>query len=152
MRVKLFEATVLCPWTADQCAQTLCICLRWMGEAVWGGWQPQPQPLLNDIVLTTQVTKNSKIWPKFCGYNCVWLLPYAHGQHVNVLKHFVYVSDGYRNQFAMAVSLNHDLMTSFWLHKWPRSPKSELSRCGHNCVWLLTHAHGQHINVLKNFA
>jgi hypothetical protein len=34
VRVKLFEATVLCPWTADQCAQTLCVCLRWMGEAV----------------------------------------------------------------------------------------------------------------------
>jgi hypothetical protein len=26
-----------------------------------------------------------------CEYNCVRLLPYAHGQHINVLKHFVFV-------------------------------------------------------------
>ena len=47
------------------------------------------------------------------GYNCVRLPMYSHGQHINVLKHFVYVSHGYRKQFEVAVSLNHDVITSF---------------------------------------
>jgi hypothetical protein len=32
--VYLFEATAICPWTAYQCAQTLCKCLMCMWEAV----------------------------------------------------------------------------------------------------------------------
>ena len=45
--------------------------------------------------------------------NCVRLLPYASGQHINELKHCVYVKYGCRKQFEIAVSLNHDVMTSF---------------------------------------
>ncbi len=42
-----------------------------MGEAVWGGCQPQPWP--NDIILTPQVTQNPNIWPKYCGdVNPAW--------------------------------------------------------------------------------
>jgi len=41
------------------------------------------------------------------------MLLYAYGQHINVLKHFVYVLNGCRKQFEVAVSLNHDKMTSF---------------------------------------
>ncbi len=40
--VKLCKADTVCPWTEYQCAQTLCIHLIWMWEAVWGGGQPQP--------------------------------------------------------------------------------------------------------------
>ncbi len=58
------------------------------------------------------------------------LLPYAHGQHMNVLKHFVYVYCECRKQFEEAVSLNHDIMTSFWLHKWPKTPKYDPSSVG----------------------
>ncbi len=57
--------------------------------------------------------------------NCVRLLPYAYGQHINVFKHFVYIQYRCRKQFEVAVSLNHDVMTLFQLHKWPRTPKSE---------------------------
>jgi hypothetical protein len=32
----------------------------WMGEAVWGGCQPQQWH--NDIILTPQVTQSPKIW------------------------------------------------------------------------------------------
>jgi hypothetical protein len=60
-----------------------------MGEAVWGG--SQPQTWHSDIILTPQVTQNPKIWANYCVYNCVRLLPYAYGQHINVLKHFLYV-------------------------------------------------------------
>ncbi len=45
----------LCPWTAYEGGQTLCICLIWLWEAVWGGCQPQPWS--NDIILTPQVTQ-----------------------------------------------------------------------------------------------
>ncbi len=37
----------------------------------------------------------------------------AYGQHVNVLKHFVNIKDGWGKQFELAVSLKHDIMTSF---------------------------------------
>ncbi len=32
----------ICLQKAFECAQTLCICLIWMWEAVYGGCQPQP--------------------------------------------------------------------------------------------------------------
>ncbi len=56
--VWLFEATDICPWTAYQSAQTLCICLMCMWEAVWFGCELQPWH--NDIILTPQVTQNPK--------------------------------------------------------------------------------------------
>jgi hypothetical protein len=62
--------------------------------------------------LTPQVTQNTKIRAKECGYDCLRLLLYAHRQHMNVLKQFVYVSCGCRKQFELAVSLNHDIITS----------------------------------------
>jgi hypothetical protein len=34
MLVYLFNAAIICLWTAYQCAQTFCICLIWMWEAV----------------------------------------------------------------------------------------------------------------------
>jgi hypothetical protein len=50
---------------------------------------------------------------------------------------------------------DHDVLTSFWLHKWPRTPKSEPTRMDSNCLRrLLLYANGQHINdinVLKHF-
>ncbi len=57
-----------------------------MWEAIWVSCQPQPWR--NDIILTPQVTQNPRIWAKKCGYNYLRLLTYAHGQHINVLKHF----------------------------------------------------------------
>ncbi len=58
-------ATSMCPWAAYQCDQTLCICLIWMQEAVWGGCQPQPWR--NDIMLSPQVTQNPKSEPRSVG-------------------------------------------------------------------------------------
>ncbi len=99
-----------------------------MWEAVWGGCQPQPWH--NHIILTSQVTQSPKIWAKSGGNNCVRLILYAYEQHINVLKHFVYVWYGGGKQFEVAISLNHDIMTSIRLHKWPKTPKSEPSRVG----------------------
>jgi hypothetical protein len=43
----------------------------------------------------------------------VEVLPYAHEQHISVLKHIVHVECGCGKQFEEAVSLNNDIMTSF---------------------------------------
>jgi hypothetical protein len=61
--------------------------------------------LATTIILTPQVKKNPV---KLFEATAI-----AHGQHINVLKHFVYVKCEYRNQIDLAVSLNHDIMTSF---------------------------------------
>ncbi len=47
---------------------------------------------------------------------------------------FAYVCYGCRKQFELASSLNHEVMTSFWLHKWPRTSKSDPSKVG-MIVW-----------------
>ncbi len=63
----------------------------------------------------------------------VWLCKAAdicHGQHIKALKHFVYVKYGCLKQFEVAVSLNHDIITSCRLYKLPRTPKYEPSRVG----------------------
>ena len=109
--VWLCKAATVFPWTEYQCAQTLCIHLIWMKEAVWGGCQSQSGR--TDNILTPQVTQSPR------GYNCVRLLSYAHGQHINMLKHFVCFKYRCKKQFEVAISLNHDLLTSFWLHKLP---------------------------------
>ncbi len=57
--VWMFKASAVCPWTAYQCAQTHCMLLVWMQEAVWGG--SQPQQWYYTIILTPQVTTNPKI-------------------------------------------------------------------------------------------
>ena len=114
----------------------------------WGGCHLQPWHN-NDIILTPQVTQYPKIRPKYSDI-CVRFLPYAHGLHINVLKHLLYVSDGCGKQIEEDVSLNHDITASFWLHKWPSTPKSEPSSVD-NCVRLLPHTHRQPINALKHF-
>ena len=94
-------------------------------------WRPnQSNELRHHQSWFSDVGQNPKIWAKLCGYNCRRLLPYAYGQHINVLKHIVYVQDRCRKQFELAVSLNHDAMTSFWLHMWTRTQKSEPSSVG----------------------
>jgi hypothetical protein len=47
---------------------------------------------------------------KILGHNCVRLPPYAYEQHMNVLKHSVYVQYGHGKQFVVAVSHHHDIM------------------------------------------
>ncbi len=44
------------------------------------------------------------------GHNCVRLPPYAYEQHMNVLKHSVYIQYGCGKQFEVDVSHHHDIM------------------------------------------
>ncbi len=42
--------------------------------------------------------------------------PYAHPQHMKLLKHFLYIQYGCEMQSVVAYSLNHDTTMSFWLN------------------------------------
>jgi hypothetical protein len=72
------------------------------------------------------------------------------GQHINVPKHFVC-----RKQFEVACCLNHDVdlivMTSFWIHKWPRNYQIWAKECGCICVRLVLFPYGHYINMIKHF-
>ncbi len=58
------------------------------------------------MILTPHVTQMAQI----LGHNCVRLLLCAYGQHMNVLKHSVYVQYGCGKQCEVAVSHHHDVM------------------------------------------
>ncbi len=88
VRVWLCKAATVCPWTAYQCAQTLYTSnmdagsrLRWLSVSIRTYWQHFDSTSDSEPPNLSQV----------CGYNCGKLLPYAHGQHINVLTHFVFV-------------------------------------------------------------
>ena len=57
-------------------------------------------------------------------YNSVRMHPYAHPQHMKVLKHIVYFQYGCGMQSVMVYSLNHDITTSFALSHTPIFLKS----------------------------
>jgi hypothetical protein len=45
-------------------------------------------------------------------FNCIRMLPCAYGEYIHMLKHFVYVQYGCGKQIELAVSVNHEMMTS----------------------------------------
>jgi hypothetical protein len=88
-----------------------------MLDAVSGG--PQPQPWFHNIIL---VHFGSIFLPHFSKKSppphlnrcySVRVHPCAHPQHMNVLKHFIYLQYGCGMQFGTSCSLNHDTTTSF---------------------------------------
>ncbi len=80
----------------------------------------QPQPWHDDIILTPQVRQ------KLC--KCLmWM----------------------GKQFDVAVSLNHDIMTSFWLNKWARTPTSDTISVGIT-VWGYCHMPMDSISMCLN--
>ncbi len=76
-------------WENIAMAQTLCICLIWMYEAVWGGFQPQPWDY--GIIFTPLGTLNSQIWGQFGQCNGIRVQPFSLETAYQWLKHFVYV-------------------------------------------------------------
>ena len=64
-----------------------------------------------------------KIHPNLHMRNSVRVHPYAHPQHIKVLKHFVYTWYGCGMQSMGLWSLNHDLTTSLGLSHTPNFPK-----------------------------
>ena len=68
-----------------------------------------------------------------------------------MLKHFVYVLYESMKQFEFAVSINHDVMTTFQLHISDSEPHNLSQVVWVLFLWPLLYVDGQHINVLKHF-
>ena len=60
-----------------------------------------------------------KIHPHLQMYYSIRMLPYAHPQHLRVLKHFEYIQYGCGMQLMGVGSLNHDTATSYRLGHTP---------------------------------
>ena len=60
-----------------------------------------------------------KIHPHLHMYYSIRMLPYAHPQHLRVLKHFEYIQYGCGMQLMGVGSLNHDTATSYRLGHTP---------------------------------
>jgi hypothetical protein len=82
--------------------------------------------------------------------NSVSVHPYAHPQHIKVLKHCVYIWHGCGMHSKRVCSLNHDITTSLGLGLSSIFLKSTpaLHRC--NSVRVHPYAYPQHIKVLKH--
>jgi hypothetical protein len=107
----------ICPSTAYQGAKTLCIQMIWMWDTVNGGLQPQPWH--HNIIQTQPYSIFPKIHPHLHMYYGIRVHPYAHPQHLKVLKHFLYIQYGCGIQSMGVGSLSHDTTTSYRLSHTP---------------------------------
>ena len=67
--------------------KTLYICLIWMYEEVWGGYQPQPWGY--DVMSTPQLTLPSQIWGQLCMCNSIRVQPDALETAYQCLTYFI---------------------------------------------------------------
>ncbi len=94
-------------------------------------------------------------WPRILKFELsslgIMVRGYCHmpKKHINVLKHIVYVQYGCRKQFDLVANLNHDVMTSCWLHKWLITPKYEPSSVGIT-IWGYCHIPMDSISICSN--
>jgi len=90
--------------------------------------------------------------PDLPRHNSVRADPYAHPQHIKVLKHFVYIWHGCGMDSKWVWSLNHEITTSLRLRPTPiflnSTPDLHTRR---NSVRADPYAHPWHIKVLKHF-
>jgi len=91
-----------------------------------------------------------KFGPHLHRYNSVRVHPYAHPQHMKVLKQFLYIQYGCGMQLVVVYSLNHDTTMSFGIHLAP-SFQNVAPACTYNSVRVHPYAHPQHMKVLKHF-
>ena len=85
----------------------------------------------NDIIFTPQVTWILKNWGQLGRWcNSIRVHPNAIETAYQWLKHVVYVACGCGKWYEVDLSLNHDVMTSFLLHKWPTIHKSGANLAG----------------------
>ena len=121
----------------------------WMWDAVHGGLEPQPWHC--NITRAQPYPNFQKSTPALHRHNSVRVHPYAHPQHIKVLKHFVYIQNGFGMQSTGVWSLNHDIATSLGLSPYPNFQKSTPALHRHNSGRVHPYAHSQHIKVLKHF-
>jgi hypothetical protein len=120
-----------------------------MWDAVHGGLEPQPWHC--NITRAQPYPNFQKFTPALHRHNSVRVDPYAHSQHIKVLKHFVYIWYGCGMQSMGVWSLNHDITTSLGLIHTPNIQKFTPALHRHNSVRVDPYAHSQHIKVLKLF-
>jgi hypothetical protein len=82
--------------------------------------------------------------------NSVRVHPYAHPQHIKVLKHCVYIWHGSGKQSVRVRSLNHDITTSLGVGLSSIFLKSTPALHRRNSVRVHAYAYPQHIKVLKH--
>ena len=90
-----------------------------------------------------------KIHPHFQRCISIRVHPYAHPQHIKVLKHFVYIWYGCGMQSTGLWSLNHDLTTSLGLTYVPNLPKINPHLHRRNSVRVHPCAHPLYIKALN---
>ncbi len=85
---KWYKGAPSSPWDSIPKAQTLCICLLWMSEAVWSWYQPQLW--LHGFIFTSRVTLSPQIWGQPGQCNGIRMQPYALERAYQWLKHSAY--------------------------------------------------------------
>ncbi len=85
-----------------------------MWDAVSGGLEPQSWH--HSVIWALPYPNFQKFGPHLHKYNSVRVHPYAHPQHMKVLKHFIHIQYGCGMQSLRAYSLNNDTTTSFGIH------------------------------------
>ena len=129
-----------------------------MRDAVNRDSQPQPWHHTISFGSTSlpHFNKNNFLSQYLHRHNSLRFRPCAHPQHMNVLKHFIYLYIGCWMQSAGLCSLKHDTTTSigstlpqFYKNKFPSPVLSAF--VVHNSVRLDPYAHQQHNKLLKHF-
>ena len=93
--------------------------------------------------------------PHLHTYYSIRMHPYAHPQHLKVLKLFVYIQYGYGMQSMGLLSVNHDTATSYRLSHTSFSLTLNTKIHPHVHMYygirVYPYAHPQHLKVLKHF-
>jgi hypothetical protein len=119
--ITVCKGKLICPFTAYQGAKTKTLCIHpiWMWDAV-----SLTIFSLNHDNPTSFGFAHTPIFQKLAPsylqmYYSVRVNPYAHPQHIKVLKHIVCILDGCGLQSEASCSINHDTTSSFGFTQTP---------------------------------
>jgi len=124
--------------------------LRW----IWVGSTASITSFHHDISAETcpDLWQNSNSLVDMSGRKVVWTHPYAHPQHIKIVKHLLYIYMEVRwiwvGSTASITSFHHDISAETCPDLWQNS-KGLVDMSGHNMVWTHPYAHPQHIKVVK---
>jgi len=88
------KSAPICPSTASQGAKTLFIHPKWLWDAANGGLKPLQWH--HNIIQARPYPISPKTQPHLHTYYSIRMYPYAHPQHLKVLRHFLYIQNGCR--------------------------------------------------------
>jgi hypothetical protein len=116
--IKQYKGATVCPWDSIPMLKTLYICLIWMCEEVWGGYQPQLWRY--DVIFTPQMVLTYQIWGQLGPCNSTRVQPYALETTYQCFK-YLYMStmDVWRGLRWVSTSIG-----MLWRHFYSSSTKS----------------------------